>query len=258
MGQVEKAVRLDRLRIVVRIIAVGDQFDPVPGHGPELFLDQRGNGHDDRRLVQHGLLQFFMAPAGPVRQAQMLEIENPGPGIPEIRNPRNAGRPGYFPPDQVHGMRRTGGNDHVHGMLPEVFGQETDRGTDPAYPRVGDEKIAAQPHDHPLQQALVLAVDHVDLGGRSLLPGQSPVQAVDFGNGPAEDFRLGGNVAVQALVDRLHLGIFRRIDDRLPSLGGQIFGKFHPALHSGTAARRPVIGYDQNPSHKDTNVKTNS
>ena len=258
MGQVEISVRLDRLRIVIRIIAVGDEFDPIAGHGPELLLHQRRDGDDGRGLVQHSLLQFFMAPSRPTRQAQMLEIENPRPGIPEVGNPGDAGRPGDLPPDQVHGMRRSGGHDYVHGMLPKVFRQEADRRADPAHPRVGDEQVAAQPHDHPLQETLMLAVDHVDLGGRSLLPGQAAVQAVDFGNGPADDLRLGGDVAVEALVDRLHLRILRRIDDRLPALGGQIFGKFHPALHPGTAARRPVIGYDQNPSHKDTNVKTNS
>ena len=258
MGQVEEPVRLDRLRIIVRVIAVGYELDAVAGHGPELLLHQRRDGHDGRRLVQHGLLQLFVTPPRPARQAQVLEIEDPRPGIPEIGDPRDAGRPGHLPPDQVHRMRGTGGNDYVHRMFPEVFFKETDRRADPAHAGIGDEQVAPQPHDHPLQQALVLAVDHVNLGGRSLLPGQSAVQAVDFGNGPADDLRFGGNVAVQALVDRLHLRILRRIDDRLPALGREILGEFHPSLHPGTAARRPIIGYDQNPSHKDTNVKTNS
>ena len=188
----------------------------------------------------------------------MLEIKYLGPRIPEVGDPRDAGRPGRFPPDQVHGMRRTGADDDVHRMLLQVFPEETDRRTDPANAGIGNEQVAPQPHDHPLQETLFLAVDYVDLGGGCLLSGQAAVQTVDLRDGPADDFRLGGNVAVQALVDRLHLGILGRIDDRLPAFGGEIFGKFHPALHPGTAARRPVIGYDQNPSHKDTNVKTNS
>ena len=68
MGHVEEAVRLDRLRVIVRIIPVGDQFDAASGHGGELVPDQRGDRDDGRGVVQDRPLQFLMPAACPGSQ----------------------------------------------------------------------------------------------------------------------------------------------------------------------------------------------
>ena len=188
----------------------------------------------------------------------MLEIEDFRPRVPEIGNPRDARGALQAPPDQVHRMRRAGRHDKVHRVLRQVFFQETDGRADPGDPGIRDESVPADPHDQPLLEGFALAVDDIDLRRRGLPAGQRTVDAIDFGDGTADDFHLGRDVRIQALVLALTLRILRRIDHRLPAFGRKILGEFDPPLHPGTAAGRPVIGNDENPSHKHTNVKTNS
>ena len=67
MGQVEKAVRLHPLLVVVRIVSVRDQMDRRPGRSHEVIPHQRGHGNDGICLVQDGLLQplvTFLRPRG--------------------------------------------------------------------------------------------------------------------------------------------------------------------------------------------------
>ena len=152
-------------------------------------------------------------------------------------------------PDEVDRMGRTRGHDGVHGVLAQVFLQETDRRAHPADPGIGDEAVAPDPEGEALLPVLLLRVDGVDFLPL-LAPGQPPVDGVRLQDAGLNHLGAGGDVREQALVPCQLLRILRGIDDRLPALLRQVLAEFHPALDPRTAGRGPIIRNDQQALHR--------
>ena len=102
MGYVEISVRFHYLIEIVLIEPIGNQFDRRIGHGLEILLHQRRNRNHHSGVVQHLLLQALMLFLGPAAQTQMLEVEHPGPRVPEISHPRKSSGGSQLPGNQVH------------------------------------------------------------------------------------------------------------------------------------------------------------
>ena len=235
MNQVEKAVRLNRLGKIFGIVAVGNHgYGRMRPRGISLLHQRRDREHG-RCVVQHALLQPMMPPFHAGQEGHPLEPVHLGPRVAEIRNPGDAEFAVQAFANEVQRLRRTGGNDHIHRMFPQVFFQESDRWPHPARARIGYKQVAADPEGEPLLPAfpargLVLG------GGEHFHIGRAPVTH-QF---PVDTF-------LERMVNSLIFRVFRGIDDGLPSCGRKIFGKFQPALNARTATGRPVVRDDENP-----------
>jgi hypothetical protein len=126
-------------------------------------------------------------------------------------------------------------------MLIQVFLEEFYRRFYPADSRIGNEHVSSDPHHYPSDEGFLLVVHDVDFAFGSLFAGQVPVYGIDFGDGAFDNFRTRRDVSLEASVKGLAFGIFRSIDDGLPSFGGKILGELHPPLDAGTSGRRPII-----------------
>ena len=102
MGDVEISVRFHYLIEIVLVETIGNQFNRRIGHGLEILLHQRRNRNYHSSIVQHLLLQSLMLFLGPAAQTQMLEVEHPGPRVPEISHPRKSCGGSQLPGNQVH------------------------------------------------------------------------------------------------------------------------------------------------------------
>ena len=112
----------------------------------------------------------------PGAQTQMLEIEHLGPRITEVRNPWDPGGFGKLQSDKMHRLRRSGCHDRIHGMLPEVFLEESDRRAHPHHSRVGDEEIAPDEEGNLLLEGFLLGIDRIDFpAGSAGLPAGSGI-----------------------------------------------------------------------------------
>ena len=99
----------------------------------------------------------------------MLEKEHIGPRIAEVCYPAQATRAFQTAANQMHGLRRPGGDYHIDGMLFKIFFEETDRRPHPANARVGNEEVRTDPKREFLHRALVRAgIDGIDLAARSI------------------------------------------------------------------------------------------
>ena len=118
MGDVEMPV-LGRYRAgeVFFVKAVGDARYGRLGQGLKVLLHERRTGQNGIAAVQHPPLhvpQPFPAEAG---HGQVLEVIHLAPRVPEVRNPGNAQVFVQALPNQMHRMRRPGGNHHIHRMF---------------------------------------------------------------------------------------------------------------------------------------------
>ena len=234
VGEVEESVLPPFHKVVLGVISVGDEFHRGGGHATEFIPDRWGHRDHPVAAVKHPPLEPLVLLSGECAQAHMLEIEHPGPGIPEVRHPFHSGAAGEFHRYQVHRMRRAGAHDRVHGVFPEIVAEEPYRGLHPARSRVRDEQIAPRSHCQFLEQAFFLMVDGVYLGtGR--FSGQLAVETVNLVYGPAYHFHVLRHVLSQCQVDGRGLRVLRGVYDALPAFSGQVLAEFHPPLDSGTA-----------------------
>ena len=187
----------------------------------------------------------------------MLEIEYLGPWVTEVSDPWNACLRRQSASYQMHGLRRSCAHDQVYRMLFEVLLQEPYRRSYPEAARVRTEKVSSHPHGHLLKLRLVLRIDRIHLDGLLAVARPSEkslVKLIWLQNACLYDFGLCRHLRRKRCIDRQLLRIFRRVDHRLPSLGRKILRELHPALHSRTSCRRPIIRYDKDTFHKHANI----
>ena len=71
--------------------SVCDQFHRSLCHFLKILLYQRRNGDHSISAVEYFPLHALMPSLGCPGHLQMLEIEYPGPGVPEVGQPRKSG-----------------------------------------------------------------------------------------------------------------------------------------------------------------------
>ena len=124
---------------IVFVVPVGDKHHGRLGPGLEILPYRGGYGYDYICFVQHFLLHAAVSCGDPGQQPHVLEIVHLRPGIAEIRNPADSGFPVQFQSYKVHGMRRSGSDNSIHGVVIQILGQEAHGWLYPAGTRVGEE-----------------------------------------------------------------------------------------------------------------------
>ena len=162
------------IRLKVALVeAVGDKLHRSLCHCLKLLLHKRGDGYYSRGIVKH----FSLHPAMPSfrcsSHCQMLEIEYPGPRVPEIGNPRQSRLLSEPHADQMHGLWRTSTHDKVNRMLFQIFFQKFHGRPYPQATGIRTEKIAPDPHRQLLQSRFVLSIYRVDFHSLLAVPGLS-------------------------------------------------------------------------------------
>ena len=242
------------------VVAVRDHGDRAPGHSAEVRLDHRGDGQDGGRLPGDGLFHLGEPLPTPAAQRQVTQVVHLGPWIPEIGNPGKSRLAVKPLADQMHRLRRSRRNNHIHRMFLQVFLQETDARPHPSDPRIGDKEVGPHPERKALGETLPAAGNrghdflHVLRGA---LSHQAAVNIVGLPDRGPDDLQRRGDLPNKGFVHRSLLRILRGIDDRLPALVGQVFGEFDPTLDPRPSGRRPIIRDDQYPFHRK-NCKTRS
>ena len=194
------------------------------------------------------------------RHGQVLEIEYLSPWITEVGYPRKSCFCSQPAPYQMHGLRRACAHDQVYRMLLKVLLEIFYRRSYPEAARVRTEKISSHPHGHLLEGGFVLCIDRIHLDGFLAVPRPAEdllVKLIRLQNACLYDLGFSRHFGLQRRVDRQLLRVFRRVDHRLPSLGRKVLGELHPALHSRTSCRRPIIRYDKDTFHKRTKIANN-
>ena len=151
----------------------------------------------------------------------------------------------------MDGLGRTGGNHHIYRMLLQIRTQELHRRPHPSGTRVGNEEIAAYPQHQPLLPTLFLGIDgvHARTLGRPA-PHKLMVDGIGLANGLLQHLRLRGDLRNKTLVHRKLLGIGGGVDYGLPALRGKILCELQPTLDTRTSGGRPIVAYDENPTHR--------
>ena len=219
--------------------------------GSEVRLHARSHRNDGRRLVQHRLLQTVMPAAHPRQQRQVGEIEHPGPRVAEIRYPRQAGGPVQTASDKMHRLRRAGSDYDIYRMLLQIPAEELHRRPHPSGTGIRNEEIAPHPQHQLLFERLLLGIDgiHPRALGRPA-PHEFMVDGIGFAYGLLDDLGRGRYLLQHALIYRKLLGIGGGVNYGLPAILREIFGELQPALDSGASGGRPVVGYDESPTHR--------
>ena len=183
---------------------------------------------------------------------KVLEIENLSPRITEIGNPRQTSLQGQFATYHMHGLRRACADDKVYRMLLEIVLKVSDRRPDPKTTWVRTEKISPYPHCSLLKEGLILSIYRIDLNRLLAMTGlleKLSVKLVWLYDAGLDNLGRLRNLCLKRGVHSKLFWILRSIDYRLPALRREVFGEFHPSLHTGTSCRRPVIRYDKYPFH---------
>jgi hypothetical protein len=74
---------------------------------------------------------------------------------------------------------------------------------------------------------------------------QPPVKSPRFPNVPPDDFHMLRHLIGEGEVPERVLRIIGNIDDGVPSVFGQVFREFEPALDTAATCGRPVVSDDE-------------
>jgi len=163
LGRFHRLVRKDRLKSLSSIprctaaaaisasdtqMAPGSPLQQRPHPRHEKF--KPSDHHGFVGPTEHGFFQFVVPAVSLLCEPQLVVIVDAGPGIPEVGDPGNAGFLFQLQGDQVHAVGRSGGDDCIDGMVPEVSREVADRGAYPEFPGIGDEEVSADPYRQPL------------------------------------------------------------------------------------------------------------
>ena len=159
----------------------------------------------------------------------------------------------------MHRLRRARGNYHVHRMFLQVRAKELHRRTHPSGTRIRHEEVTAYPQHQPLFPALFLGIDGIHPGPlRRASPHQFVIDGIRLTDRALQNLNLIRNLRQKAFVYSKLLGIGRSVNYRLPSLRRQILRELQPALHPRASGRRPVVGYDEHPTHRGLSLLSSS